>query len=66
MIGEGEGHNWWCVVFPALCLPAARGEDVLASLPPDQRELVENQGVQVSFKFIELYEELKNWLAGGD
>lgn len=21
-IGEGEGHNWWCVVFPTLCLPA--------------------------------------------
>ncbi len=25
-IGTGEGHNWWCVVFPALCLPA-NGED---------------------------------------
>lgn len=21
-IGEGKGHNWWCVVFPSLCLPA--------------------------------------------
>ena len=21
-IGEGEGHNWWCVAFPGLCLPA--------------------------------------------
>ena len=21
-IGEGAGKNWWCVVFPALCLPA--------------------------------------------
>jgi len=21
-IGEGEGKNWWCVVFPGLCLPA--------------------------------------------
>lgn len=28
-IGEGKGHNWWCVVFPTLCLPAA-GEDVSA------------------------------------
>ena len=37
-----------------------------AMLPILQRELVENQEVQVSFKFIELYEELKNWLAGGD
>ena len=26
VIGEGEGQNWWCVVFPSLCLPAA-GED---------------------------------------
>lgn len=22
-IGEAEGHNWWCVLFPPLCLPAA-------------------------------------------
>lgn len=21
-IGGGEGHNWWCVVFPSLCVPA--------------------------------------------
>lgn len=21
-IGEGAGHNWWCVTFPALCIPA--------------------------------------------
>lgn len=21
-IGEGEGHNWWCVAFPSLCVPA--------------------------------------------
>ena len=21
-IGEGEGHNWWCVLFPTLCMPA--------------------------------------------
>lgn len=22
-IGEGAGHNWWCVVFPTLCVPAS-------------------------------------------
>lgn len=21
-IGEGTGKNWWCVVFPSLCIPA--------------------------------------------
>ena len=25
-IGEGEGRNWWCVVFPSLCIPAASEE----------------------------------------
>lgn len=22
-IGEGEGHNWWCVMYPPLCVPCA-------------------------------------------
>ena len=31
-IGEGEGKNWWCVVFPSLCIPATSEgfEDVAA------------------------------------
>lgn len=27
-IGNAEGKNWWCVVFPSLCLPAA-GQSVV-------------------------------------
>lgn len=26
VIGEGEGKNWWCVVFPSLCLPATEDD----------------------------------------
>lgn len=22
-IGEAEGHNWWCVMYPPLCIPMA-------------------------------------------
>lgn len=22
-IGSGSGHNWWCVMYPPLCIPAA-------------------------------------------
>ena len=25
-IGEGKGHNWWCVAYPTLCIPAASRE----------------------------------------
>ena len=28
VIGEGEGHNWWCVVYPQLCIPATSEEFV--------------------------------------
>ena len=21
VIGAGAGHNWWCVLYPSLCLP---------------------------------------------
>ena len=27
VIGAGAGHNWWCVVFPSLCM-AATSEDL--------------------------------------
>ena len=26
-IGEAEGQNWWCVLFPPLCLSAASADD---------------------------------------
>lgn len=28
IIGEGEGQNWWCVVFPKLCMSATTEEFV--------------------------------------
>lgn len=26
VLGEGEGRNWWCVLYPSVCLPAATEE----------------------------------------
>ena len=63
-LGEGAGKNWWCVVFPSLCLPAA-GEDALLALPEEEREIVENPSrYQVKFKAVELWERLREWLRG--
>ena len=31
-LGAGEGRNWWCVAFPALCLPAAAEDFETAAL----------------------------------
>ena len=27
LIGNGQGKNWWCVMFPPLCIPAAVEEE---------------------------------------
>lgn len=65
VIGEGAGKNWWCVVFPSLCLPAATQEEALLTLPEGERQVVEGgQDVQVKLKAVELWESLREWLRG--
>lgn len=68
-LGEGEGHNWWCVVFPPLCLGSV-SETVAeraGSFSGDQVRLItgENEGYVVKFKAMELWDELSTWLEGG-
>ena len=62
-LGAGEGHNWWCVAFPALCLPAAAGEEadvfseaaVAAGLSDGEIELMsaETPSVQLKFRILD-------------
>ncbi len=60
IIGDGKGRNWWCVMFPPMCLPSATAEceidDVLNS---DESELVLNgEKYKFKFKIIEFIESL--------
>ncbi len=54
-IGSGRGHNWWCVAFPALCLPAtARGFEEAASaagLSQADRDLLTGDTPAVELRF---------------
>ena len=65
-IGAAEGHNWWCVIFPPMCLPAAEEPQELADvLDAQQLQIVEGQNRYViKFKALEYYEQIKAWLAG--
>ena len=67
IIGEGAGHNWWCVMFPPMCLPAAEKRDELgAVLTADEINLVEkNPRYEMRFKIVEIYEEIKNRINKG-
>ena len=64
-IGEAEGKNWWCVLFPGLCLSAASKTDaeqafIQAGLTPEQYKLVtESDGAKykLRFKFLEILQQ---------
>ena len=64
-IGQAGGHNWWCVVFPALCLPAAEKdftEACRAAGLTDQEisVLTEDTGeVELEFRTLEWLGKLK-------
>lgn len=63
VLGEGEGHNWWCVVFPPLCLSAA--EEPLQSVmsPGDAALITGQEGYELRFKVVELWGKLTARLA---
>ena len=66
VIGSGEGHNWWCVLFPALCLPAAEDTPELSEvLTPGELDTVQGgEKYEVRFKLWEMYEWVReNWFS---
>lgn len=56
-LGEGEGKNWWCVVYPELCIGAADAgyED------DDNTAFIQTDKYNIKFKAVEIYEEVKDF-----
>ncbi len=68
LIGAAEGHNWWCVVFPNLCLPAVSERALETStLTPGQISLLQEEETSYVFRFkaLELWQSLKHRLIEG-
>ena len=54
VIGEGKGHNWWCVLFPALCLPSAGKDELSGTMSGAERDIVSGgDRYEVRFKVVE-------------
>ena len=67
LIGDAEGQNWWCVLFPPLCLSAATdkssAEDAFISvgLTEEQYKIItetDSTTYEVRFKILETLEEV--------
>lgn len=59
LIGEAEGRNWWCVMFPPLCLPAA-GEFFTEE---QSKRVEESKEFEVKFA---LFEALNSLFGGNE
>jgi len=44
VLGKGQGHNWWCVLFPPLCLTTARSDNHNGIMSADSIELSHPSG----------------------
>ncbi|MDR1116653.1 MAG: stage II sporulation protein R [Oscillospiraceae bacterium] len=63
VIGDGDGQNWWCVLFPPLCFATAEEFETsaeAAGLSEDEISLItgKDDGYVVRFKCVELFEKL--------
>ena len=63
-LGKAEGKNWWCVVFPAVCIPAAaQGAELSDSTSKASAEIAEHpQKYIMRFKAVEIFEDFKRRL----
>lgn len=63
VIGEGKGHNWWCVLYPQLCFSfgekgnfSAESESKLKNvLTDDEYNLITSKNVEFKFRILELF-----------
>lgn len=61
VIGEGRGRNWWCVMYPSLCVGAAAKEEAKERLDPGEYDVITSDDLRFRFKIVEYYEKLRSW-----
>lgn len=47
-IGKAQGKNWWCVLYPSLCVDMAGGEEQLTE---EETALIERNGTRYQIRF---------------
>ena len=64
-IGSAKGRNWWCVMYPSLCLFAATDNNTLKdNLTKNEYGIVTAKGkYKVKFKVVELFSGFLDWFS---
>jgi stage II sporulation protein R len=58
IIGEGEGKNWWCVMYPPMCLDVATDDRLNNGYTESELSLIRGEKMKVKFKILELISEI--------
>ena len=66
IIGDGQGKNWWCVMFPPLCfvdeskaqVKYEETEEMLKKQIENQQISEEDTNIEIKFKAIEVIKDL--------
>lgn len=62
IIGEGDGKNWWCVMYPPLCIDiateSAPADDALIDYTDEECRLITSGGYSIKFKLLEIISSL--------
>ncbi|MBQ6863763.1 MAG: stage II sporulation protein R [Clostridia bacterium] len=60
VLGDGDGQNWWCVMFPPLCLPAACTQEERDVFTKENKSIVAaTDGYEIRFRIVEVIEQLR-------
>lgn len=63
-IGAGEGKNWWCVVYPQICMASSveqqKAVAVMGGLEPQDAALI-TEDYTLKFKTLEIFENIMGW-----
>jgi len=66
-IGEAAGKNWWCVVYPPMCIRSAVKEQRLSDvLSSREMSIVSGENYVVRFKVVEIFQWLFQRFGGAD
>ena len=66
VLGEGQGHNWWCVVFPPVCLNAVQREAMRPVMNPEDYALITRaEGWELRFYLVELWGRILSAISAG-
>ena len=66
IIDQGQGHNWWCVIYPKVCSDTVVEKEDFQELglSEDETDLITESGTEykIKFKLLEVIEEIKTAL----